>query len=152
MNWELCLCADVFWHWHCSKHSMMLTRNAREVLESQIANTSARISVHRDKQSFWSIRFWGSHFWTKQPERSWHFGSCVCWHSWRKYQHNFYLLHLQSLTQYNRELSPWHVLHVMSHRYWEGKMMPMGWIFNCGEQANCMTVDTTFICNHTTFP
>jgi hypothetical protein len=72
--------------------------------------------------------------------------------SWRKYQHNFYLLHLQLWTQYNRELSPWHVLHVMSHRYWEGKMMPMVWTFKCGEQANCVTVDTTSICDHTTCP
>jgi hypothetical protein len=36
---------------------MMLTRNAREALESQIANTSARISVSLEKQNFWSIGF-----------------------------------------------------------------------------------------------
>jgi hypothetical protein len=38
---------------------MMLGRNPREVLESQIANTSARISVSCEKQSFWSIGFSG---------------------------------------------------------------------------------------------
>jgi hypothetical protein len=39
---------------------MMLRRNAREALESQIANTSARISISPEKQSFWSIGFSGS--------------------------------------------------------------------------------------------
>ncbi len=60
MNWELGLCADVvFWHWHCSKHSMMLRRNARKALELQIANISPRISVSPEKQRFWSIGFSG---------------------------------------------------------------------------------------------
>ncbi len=48
-----------FWHWHCSKHSMMLRRNARKALESQIANISARISSSCEKQSLWSIGFSG---------------------------------------------------------------------------------------------
>jgi hypothetical protein len=36
---------------------MMLRTNAREALESQIAYTSARLSVSHEKQSFWSIGF-----------------------------------------------------------------------------------------------